>query len=363
MKKNIKYGGLFIVIVLSLMLGYATYAEENSQTEGPYVAEGCKLASGCNGPTVCVNKESDENINTTCEASPKYTCYKKNIARCEKQTTGNCGWSNTPELQLCFVQAEKESRDGFMLRNREREEEQKELNEEKKIKRDEFKKEIEDEKNELKTIKENRKAEFEAKIEQIKERREEFKTELENKREEIKTRLSEMKSNFKEDLKKIKDENKKISAEKIVDIIQSLNTKLTNNLADKVDQIENVLVGIESRIDKAESRGLDVSSVKTEVEKAKTAIASARDAISAQSSKVYEVNITDEATLRAEMKGLRDIFTTDIKTVREKVKLAHTAVRDTATTLAKIPKIDEIDEVEVETEVEGNDNSKIQIFN
>lgn len=280
MKKNIKYGASLLIIVLSLMLGYVAYANENGVEEGS-----------------------------------------------------------------------KENRDEFMLRDRERKEEREGLDEESKIKRDEFKKEIENKKNQLKTIKEEKEIEFEAKIKQIKERREEFKTELENKRQEIKARLTEMRANFKEDLNKIKDENKKISAEKIFETIQALNTKLTSHFSDKVDQIENVLVGIELRIAKAESRGLDVSIIKTEVEKAKTAITFARDAISTQSSKVYEVNVTDEVTLKTEMKKLRDLFSADIKAVKEKVKLAHVAVRDTATALAKIPKIDE-DEVEVETEVE-----------
>jgi F0F1-type ATP synthase membrane subunit b/b' len=45
-------------------------------------------------------------------------------------------------------------------------------------------------------------------------------------REQAKTKIAEMKANFKEDIKKIKDENKKVSVEKIIDTIQSLNTKL-----------------------------------------------------------------------------------------------------------------------------------------
>lgn len=235
---------------------------------------------------------------------------------------------------------EKENRDAFMLKVGEN-----------KIKRDEFKNEVKDVKD---SLKEERKNKLEEIIQSIKEKRQEFKTQMETDREEAKTKIALMKADFKEDIKKIKDESKKISAEKIVDIIQSLNTKSTDNLSDKIDKIENVLISIESRISKAEEKRLDVSSVKIEVEKAKTAIVSARDAISAQSNKVYEVNITDEASLKAEMKNLRDTFMTDIKTVREKVKLAHTAVLDTATTLAKISKIDE---EKIPTEVENTSDT------
>jgi DNA repair exonuclease SbcCD ATPase subunit len=222
-------------------------------------------------------------------------------------------------------------------------------------KRDEFKNEVRGVKDELNSNREEYKIQMEQMIQSVKAKRQEFKTELETKKEESKLKLTEMKVNFREGLNKIKNEGKKISAEKIVDIIQSLNIKLTDNLSEKLNKIENVLVSIESRISKAESNDLDVTTVKVEVEKAKTAIALAREAISAQASKVYEVNITDEASLKAEMKDLRDTFTTNIKAVREKVKLAHQAVRDTATTLAQIPKIDE-EEVEVNSEVEDNGN-------
>lgn len=191
-------------------------------------------------------------------------------------------------------------------------------------------------------------------LQSVKAKRQEFKTELDASKEQAKLKIAEMRVNFTESLKNIKDEGKKISAEKIVSTIQDLNTKSTDNLSNKIDQIENVLVSIESRIAKAESMGLDLSTVKTEVEKAKVAITDARSAISAQSKKVYRVNVTSDATLKAEMKNLRDAFSKDIKAVQIIVKSAHTAVKNTATTLAQIPKIDES---VVSTKVEDNNTN------
>ena len=109
----------------------------------------------------------------------------------------------------------------------------------------------------------------------------------------------------------------------------------------KINKIENVLVSIKSRINKANEKGLDVSSLSSFVIKAEAAIKVARDAVATQIKKTYTVTVPDEAGLKGVMKALRDTFKTDIKAVREKVKLAHQAVRDTATTLAKIPRIDE----------------------
>jgi hypothetical protein len=234
------------------------------------------------------------------------------------------------------------------------------LKEEKKLreeKREEFKNEIEDAKDEFEVKREERRNEVESIIKAVKEKREEFRIELESKKEEIKLKTETIKTNFKEDLKKVKDENKKIATEKIMEGIQLLNIKLTANFSEKIEKIENVLVGIESRITKAENRGLDVSSIKIMVEKAKESISVARDAISSQSAKVYEVNITGEETLKAEMKGLKEEFKKDIGAVKEKVKLAFTAVKDTAEALAKIPKIDDEED---SNEVEDNNTLENQ---
>ncbi len=60
----------------------------------------CKI-SGCSGQ-LCVDKNA-EDIITTCEYRPEYACYK--TARCEKQPTGLCGWTQTQELMKCINEA------------------------------------------------------------------------------------------------------------------------------------------------------------------------------------------------------------------------------------------------------------------
>lgn len=293
MKKNIKYSVSLFVIVFSVMFGYVVYAEDNKSTT------------------------SEQPVACTMDAKlcPDGITY-----------VGRVG----PDCEFAKCPDEKDN------------------------KRDDIKKEVNNIRDNLKTNRGKMGVQLEQIIQSVKDKREEFKTKLEAGKEQAKLKIAEMKTNFKESLTKIKDENKKISAEKIVDTIQWLNTKTTDNFSDKIDQIENVLVSIESRISKAESRELDVSSVKTQVEKAKIVIAEARDSVSAQSQKVYITNVTDEATLKVEMKKLRDAYSKDIKAVREKVNLAHFAVRDTATTLAKIPKIDETDAT---AEVENNNTT------
>jgi hypothetical protein len=222
------------------------------------------------------------------------------------------------------------------------------------LEKEQFKKEKESVKNELEVKKEENKKQVELMLQSIKEKREQFKTEMEATREQTKLKVEEMKTGLKENLKNIKDESKRISAEKIITIIQDLNTKLTTNFFDKIVKIENVLVSIESRISKAQDRGIDVSSLAPFVEKSKEAIKIARDAVTTQSQKVYTLNSTTDTTLKSQMKALRDTFTKDIKEVGAKVKLAHEAVQKTAVALAKISKIDGED---TSNKVESNTTS------
>jgi hypothetical protein len=54
------------------------------------------FASGCSGE-VC----SDQQVFTACVFRPEYACYQQ--ATCEQQSDGNCGWTQTPELQACLA--------------------------------------------------------------------------------------------------------------------------------------------------------------------------------------------------------------------------------------------------------------------
>ena len=61
----------------------------------PQHAVGSCRATGCSGQ-VC----SDKDVVTTCEFRQEYACYQK--AKCERQATGECGWTQTAELASCL---------------------------------------------------------------------------------------------------------------------------------------------------------------------------------------------------------------------------------------------------------------------
>lgn len=62
-------------------------------------ANGCAVA-GCSGQ-LCVSADEAGDIVTTCEYRAEYGCYAEAV--CEPQADGQCGWTETPELQQCLA--------------------------------------------------------------------------------------------------------------------------------------------------------------------------------------------------------------------------------------------------------------------
>ncbi len=83
------------------------FVEDVSQQPDPYQssgglglqANGCAVA-GCSGQ-LCVSADEAGNIVTTCEFRSEYACYAE--ASCEPQADGQCGWTETPELERCLA--------------------------------------------------------------------------------------------------------------------------------------------------------------------------------------------------------------------------------------------------------------------
>jgi hypothetical protein len=62
----------------------------------PVVKEKCYIG-GCSGQ-ICSDQEG---VASDCMYRPEYTCYK--TATCERQSSGQCGWTETPALQACLT--------------------------------------------------------------------------------------------------------------------------------------------------------------------------------------------------------------------------------------------------------------------
>lgn len=72
--------------------------QQPGEIKNPNTKSAC-VKTGCSGQ-VC----ADEEVVTTCEFRPEYECYK--TAKCERQPSGECGWTSTPELRVCLEKAQ-----------------------------------------------------------------------------------------------------------------------------------------------------------------------------------------------------------------------------------------------------------------
>jgi hypothetical protein len=72
----------------------------------PVITKGCYVG-GCSSQICSENPD----MASTCEWRESYACYQS--ATCERQSTGECGWTETPALNTCLLQAESNSSVSF----------------------------------------------------------------------------------------------------------------------------------------------------------------------------------------------------------------------------------------------------------
>ncbi|MEK7084117.1 MAG: Gmad2 immunoglobulin-like domain-containing protein [Patescibacteria group bacterium] len=102
-----KYGAAFVIVdtvAILLIVGYVLNRgqdaprapqEKNIPTGVP---DGACRPTGCSGQ-VCADKD----VATTCEWKEEYACYTK--ADCERQNSGECGWTRTKKFEECVADA------------------------------------------------------------------------------------------------------------------------------------------------------------------------------------------------------------------------------------------------------------------
>jgi hypothetical protein len=210
----------------------------------------------------------------------------------------------------------------------------------------------------VKVLRNEIKEKFETKREEAKKglerRREEFKERLEEERKEAKTRFEVKREELKEEVAKIKDERKQETVNRLYERVNELNERTTDRFSDVLEKMEKILDNIASRADKAEVHELDVSAVRTAINDVHGVITSARTAVEAQAGRVYSFDVITEENLRTDVGEVRQMLHGDLTAVKETVQAAHVFVRNAATTLAQIPRVDNL---EVETKEPENRGS------
>ncbi len=77
----------------------STPPSSGDEAKPQIVRDGC-MVGGCSSE-MCGEAKDMEGMASTCEYAAHYACYQ--VATCERQTSGKCGWTETPELNQCLV--------------------------------------------------------------------------------------------------------------------------------------------------------------------------------------------------------------------------------------------------------------------
>ncbi|OGY61200.1 MAG: hypothetical protein A3F99_02860 [Candidatus Colwellbacteria bacterium RIFCSPLOWO2_12_FULL_43_11] len=176
---------------------------------------------------------------------------------------------------------------------------------------------------------------------EIMEMRDDFKTRMDAEKAELQGEIQDKREALRAQLQKVKDERRREVVERIDVRLDELNARMLDHFSNVLDRLEDVLERIASRADKAEGRGLDVSTVRTAITDALSSITSARSAVQVQAGNTCIVTVTTENNLRVDIGKARKCLHDNLTVVREAVKAAKEAVRKAATTLAQIPRVDE----------------------
>ena len=162
-------------------------------------------------------------------------------------------------------------------------------------------------------------------VDRMKEARENLQDRIEAKRAELKVRLQ-----------RIKDERKKQVVERIDKNLDAINKRMTDHFVNALGKLEDILVRIGERTDRAQDQGIDVASVNTAIIAAQEVIKVARAAVEAQAAKTYTIVVNTETGLKSDVGKVRQALHADLRVVFEAVKKARDAVHEAARAFAKV---------------------------
>ena len=152
----------------------------------------------------------------------------------------------------------------------------------------------------------------------------------------VRQRITEIKDKFEKRIATIKDKSKRETASKLQDTFQKLNQRLSSFFLDSVDRLTSLTDDIEAQANIVKDSGKNIDDITALIKKARTAITALKTAATDQQTKVYDIKIQSDTTLRSDFKKKRQQFGADIQALRDAAQTARVAVRKAASALAEI---------------------------
>jgi len=176
-----------------------------------------------------------------------------------------------------------------------------------------------------------------------------MKANLETKRESMQEEREVKRKALAERLHVVKNERKVSATERIALHIEKLNDRYTDHLLKMLNRFDSFVERLRTRADKASANAYDISAVELALTSAEHAIETARSAVTAQALKVYDIPVTDEATLADVVARVRAQLHADLSGVRTLVRDAHSAILAVLEAIKQLSSINTDAQVSVES--------------
>lgn len=173
-------------------------------------------------------------------------------------------------------------------------------------------------------------------LDEAKKKRLEAKKQWQEKQELVKKTRESNKQDLSRKLSDFSDTRKIELAEKLTNQMTLINTKWTSHWSEVLDKLISILARIQSRLDKLEEKGMDVSKAQEAVTVAQVDIETARNAVIDQAAKVYPVQVTDEERLGESLSQQKEIMRSDLVEVKKLVSDARMSAREALSILKQI---------------------------
>lgn len=141
---------------------------------------------------------------------------------------------------------------------------------------------------------------------------------------------------FRNNLNNLRDDNRRKALENLDNKIINTNTRWTDHWMDISDRLFSILARAQSRVDKLEEQGVDVSQVSVLVVSAQSDIEIAQEIISDQAVKQYIIVVSDESGVRVSAQTQSETLKHDLTETMNSVSKARSSVRSVISALKTI---------------------------
>lgn len=153
-------------------------------------------------------------------------------------------------------------------------------------------------------------------------------------KENLKERVATHGATLKRRLDKFRDKTKATIIERVSNLFNTINDRLTDKMLDHLKRAGGFLDRLDTRVNNAAGEGLNTTEAKDAIADAREKIASTSAAVEAQALKDYTVDVSTEAKSKEEVRTTRQKLHADLKAVYALVKDAQKAVVEAIRTTA-----------------------------